>query len=134
YWSYYSIWFLSQSAARRSFIVGPDPAHLEIGRTNARLNGCEPVFISAYAGPQPRALQPFSTESSGIVELPCVSVSSLVATYGVEHLDILHCDAQGIETEVLESCSELFNAGWVSWVFVSTHSLHISGVQLSLQW
>src|SRR5205085_8185083 len=82
---------------------------------------------------QPRALQPFSTESSGIVELPCVSVSSLVATYGVEHLDILHCDAQGIETEVLESCSELFNAGRVSWVFVSTHSHHISGDPLTHQ-
>jgi hypothetical protein len=133
YWSYYSIWFLSQSGDRRSYIVEPDPAHLEIGRTNARLNGCEPVFIHAYVGPQPRAPEPFATESSGILELSCVSVASLIATRGIEHLDLLHCDAQGIETGVLESCTDLFGAGQVSWVFVSTHAHQISGDPLTHQ-
>jgi FkbM family methyltransferase len=107
--------------------------HLEVGRNNARLNGCEPVFIHAYVGPQPREPEPFTTESSGNVELSCVSVASLIATYGIEHLDILHCDAQGIETAVLESCSELFSIGRVSWVFVSTHSHHISRDPLTHQ-
>jgi FkbM family methyltransferase len=133
YWSYYSIWFLSQSGARRSYIVEPDPAHLAIGRTNARLNGCEPVFIHAYVGPQPRAPEQFTTESSGIVELSCVSVSSLMATHGIEHLDILHCDAQGTETSILESCAELFSTVQMSWVFVSTHTHHISGDPLTHQ-
>jgi FkbM family methyltransferase len=56
-----------------------------------------------------------------------------MATYGIEHLDMLHCDAQGIETNILESCSALFRAGRVSWVFISTHSHHISGDPLTHQ-
>jgi FkbM family methyltransferase len=133
FWSFYSIWFLSQDSRRRSFVVEPDPKHLDIGRINARLNDCRPVFINAFVGANEAPPTPFQTEGSGILQLPCVSMASMMATYGVDDLDLLHCDAQGVELTVLESCRELAVAGRLRWVVVSTHTHHISGDPLTHQ-
>jgi FkbM family methyltransferase len=133
FWSFYSIWFLSQDRRRRSFVVEPDPMHIEIGRINARLNDCEPIFVSAFAGRHSAPPSVFTTETSGVLELPCVSVPDMMATYGIDHLDLLHCDAQGIELPVLESCVELAAAGRLSWVVVSTHTHHITNDPLTHQ-
>jgi hypothetical protein len=131
--SFYSIWFLSQSKARRSLVVEPDPAHLDIGRINARLNCCNPEFIQAFVALNPTPPAPFQTETSGNIYLPGVSVSLLIETRGIAHLDILHCDCQGAELQVLESCQALFAARRIGWVIISTHSHHISGDPLTHQ-
>lgn len=133
HWSFYSIWFLSTGQQRRSVIVEPDPAYLEGGRANARLNNCTPEFIHAFAGALPSEPAPFQTETSGIASLPCVSVPFLVDSRQIAKLDILHCDCQGSEFSILESCRELFAAGRVDWVFVSTHTHHISNDPLTHQ-
>jgi FkbM family methyltransferase len=133
FWSFYSIWFLSESRRRRAFIVEPDPKHLETGRANARLNDCEAVFIPAVAGGTAAPPAPFATEESGTVVLPVVSVPEVMASHAIAHLDLLHCDAQGIEFAVLESCVELAAAGRLGWVVASTHSHHISGDPLTHQ-
>jgi FkbM family methyltransferase len=133
YWSFYSIWFLSQSAARRSLVVEPDPAHLQVGITNARLNRCAPEFIQAFIARDSAEPAPFQTESSGNIPLPAVTVPFLVESRAISHLDILHCDCQGAELQVLESCHDLFAADHIGWVVVSTHSHHISGDPLTHQ-
>lgn len=133
FWSFYTIWFLQGKAARRGFVVEPDPARIAVGRVNARLNRCVPVFIDAYAGPKALPPMAFPTEESGIVELPCVSVESLMQSHGVERLDLLHCDAQGAELGVLESLAEFDAQGRLGWVMVSTHSHHITGDPLTHQ-
>jgi FkbM family methyltransferase len=134
FWSYYSIWFLHKSGGgRHAIVVEPDPAHIEIGRTNARLNGCEPKFVQAFAGRQSGPSSLFTTEQSGEVILPCVSVTDLMASHGLEYLDVLHCDAQGVEFDILESCQDLAAAGRLGWVVVSTHSHQISGDPLTHQ-
>lgn len=133
FWSFYSIWFLTQDRRRRSLVVEADPGHLEVGRTNARLNDCAPVFIPAYVGAHPAPPAPFPTEASGMVELPCVSVTSLLAEHGIARLDLLHCDAQGVEFTVVESCLELAAAGRLDWLVISTHTHHISHDPLTHQ-
>jgi FkbM family methyltransferase len=133
FWSFYSIWFLSHQPLRRSFVVEPDPHHLDVGRANARLNDCVPVFVQAFVGGQAAPPAPFLTESQGVFELPCVSVPHIMATYGIEHLDLLHCDAQGVEFAVVESCLELAAAGRLEWLVVSTHTHHISNDPLTHQ-
>ena len=77
--------------------------HLDVGRTNARLNACDPEFVSAFAGRHSSPPLPFNTEKSGEVVLPCVSVPDLMAFHAIDHLDVLHCDAQGVELDVLEA-------------------------------
>lgn len=133
FWSFYTVWFMSQSAARRGYVVEADPSHLEVGRINARLNACSPVFIGAYAGPLALPPTPFGTEASGTIDLPCVSVESLMESHGIARLDLLHCDAQGAELSVLESLAGLVAAGRLDWVMVSTHSHHITGDPLTHQ-
>jgi FkbM family methyltransferase len=133
FWSFYSIWFQSLGHRRRSIVVEADPAHLEIGRINAKLNDCEPTFISAFVGRRTAPPSPFATEKSGMIELPCVSVPDIVTTYALKHLDLLHCDVQGAELDVLESCAELAATGRLGWVVVSTHTHHISHDPLTHQ-
>ena len=133
YWSYYSLWFLKAAERRRAIIVEPDPAHLEVGKANAALNGLTPEFLSGFVGSIPAQSRMFQTETSGIIELPAVTVSQIMTDHGIDVLDILHCDAQGVETDVLESCTELFRNGRVRWVFVSTHAFQITGDPLTHQ-
>ncbi len=133
FWSFYSIWFLRGGGRRRSFVVEADPAHLEVGRVNAALNGCAPVFIPGFIGSAEAAPSLFQTEESGAVELPCLTVPGMMARHAIEHLDLLHCDAQGVELGVLESCAALAAAGRLGWVMVSTHTHRISRDPLTHQ-
>jgi len=133
YWSFYSLWFQSLSAKRRSIVVEADPGHLEIGRANARLNGCGPSFVNAFVGGRSAPPSPFQTEDSGTIDLACVCVPDLMAAHGIEYLDILHCDAQGVELAVLESCAPLAAAGRLGWLIISTHAHQISGDPLTHQ-
>jgi FkbM family methyltransferase len=133
YWSYYSIWFLTRGPGRRAIVVEPDPAHLEVGRTNVRLNACEPQFVQAFVGRRSAPPSKFKTVDSGEIELPCVSLPDLVESHGIEYVDLLHCDTQGSELDILESCQDLAAAGRLGWTVVSTHSHHITRDPLTHQ-
>ena len=133
YWAYYSLWFLHGGDHRRAIVIEPDPAYLDVGRRNAKLNGLSPEFVAGFVGSKEGPPQPFQTESSGLVNLPCFSIPQLIAEYGVDHLNLLHCDAQGAELAVLESCRELFQRGAICWVFISTHACQITGDPLTHQ-
>jgi hypothetical protein len=56
-----------------------------------------------------------------------------MASHGIDHLDVLYCDAQGVEFDILGSCQALAAAGRLGWAVVSTHSRHISGDPLTHQ-
>lgn len=132
FWSFYSIWFQTQNPGRQSIVVEADPANLAVGQINARLNSCEPIFINAFAGANASPPRPFETEKSGLINLPCVSVPFLMEQHSIERLDILHCDAQGIELAVIESCLELATKGRIDWI-ISSHTHHISNDPLTHQ-
>lgn len=133
FWSFYSIWFLREGVARRSIVLEPIPSNLDVGRTNARLNGVAPIFVNAFAAASPAPPQPFQTENSAVHIIPGESVASLMETHGIGHLHLLHCDAQGIEFAIIESCLDLAATGRLEWLVVSTHSHHISGDPLTHQ-
>lgn len=133
YWAYYSLWFLRGGSGRRAVVVEPDPANMAVGKANAALNGLTPEFVQGFVGAEPGPARPFQTESSGLLEVPCLSVPALLAERGIAVLDLLHCDAQGAELSVLESCRDLLLRGAIRWVFVSTHAALISGDHLTHQ-
>ena len=133
YWSFYSLWFLNGFPQRRAFVLEPDPEHLTIGRRNAELNGLSPIFMEGYAGPAPLPPAPFRTEVSGVIDLPCLSVPQIMQHHGLDRLTVLHCDAQGAELGVVESCEHLFRAGRIQWLIVSTHAYDITGDPLTHQ-
>ena len=134
FWSYYTLWFLHLNAAtRRAIVVEPDPRHLATGRTNALLNGRQIEFLQASIGPESIPEHNFHSETSGRIRIPQVTVAQLLNDYIIQELDILHCDVQGAETDVLRSCLGLLADRRIRFCFVSTHSHHISGDALTHQ-
>lgn len=133
FWAYYSVWFLKDRPGRRAIGIEPEPEHLAVGQANAELNGVAPVLMPGFAGATYDPSVGFEGERSGTLQLPRYSVHQLMADQGWDKLTLLHADIQGAETEVLESCRDLFLAGRIGWVFVSTHAHQISGDPLTHQ-
>jgi FkbM family methyltransferase len=134
FWSYYSLWFKSQHGDKRqAFVVEPDPNHIAIGRANAALNSQEITFVQASVGPETISARAFNTESAGNIQIPQISVASLLRDYRISKLDILHCDTQGAETAIIRSCEALFGSKAIHFGIFSTHSHHISGDPLTHQ-
>ena len=134
FWSYYSLWFVSaHSDQRRAIVVEPDPNHLAVGRANAALNGREISFIQASVGSEPIPHHTFKTESAGEIQIPQISVPFCLEERGICVLDILHCDTQGAETDIIASCEDLFRNHKIRFGIFSTHSHHISGDPLTHQ-
>lgn len=133
FWSYYTLWFLQGAPARRAIALEPDPAHLAIGRRNAALNGLQPAFVQGVAAGAEGAPAPFLTETAGQLDLPRRSVAGLMREHGFATLDLLHCDAQGAEAEILPSIAPLLRAGVIRHVVVSTHHHLITGDPLTHQ-
>jgi hypothetical protein len=121
YWAFYSLWFLSGGNERKSVVVEPDPKHLAVGETNARINGLSAIFVHGFAGKTPQPPTPFKTLSSGEIPVPRVSVPSLMEIHRIDELNVLHCDIQGSEFEVLQGCQQLLRERRIEFLFVSTH-------------
>jgi FkbM family methyltransferase len=134
FWSYYSLWFLSHAPAlRRSIVVEPDPNNMEVGRTNAALNDRTIEFLQGFVGAASTGPGPFMTETAGQVLIPQIAVPDLMADRRISHLDILHCDTQGAETDVIRSCEKLLREHRIRFIIVSTHAHQISQDPLTHQ-
>ena len=133
FWAYYSIWFLRASAGRRALLLEPDPAHITAGQANLALNQVRAEFVQGFVGKAAGSIQDFVTEDSGTLQLPCFDVAALMATGGIDHLTILHCDTQGAELTVLEQAAPLLRQRRIDWLFISTHHHSISGDPLTHQ-
>jgi len=129
FWAYYSTWFMrDHPRTRRVIAIEPDPVHLEVGRETARLNDVEVEFVQACVGDRHEDAVAFETaDGHGTFEIPMVTVPEVMAERGLERLEVLHCDTQGQELRVINSCEELLRNGKIRFVVVSTHSHHISG-------
>lgn len=129
FWAYYCAWFQHGAPkTRRAIAVEPDGVHLEVGRETARLNDLDIEFVHACVGDHHEDVVEFDTaDGHGTFEIPMVTVPELMAEHGLDRLELLHCDTQGQELRVIESCEELLRTGRIRFAVVSTHSHHISG-------
>jgi FkbM family methyltransferase len=127
FWAYYSLWFTRGHPLRSALLIEPDPNHLAVGRRNAALNPGKLEFLPGFVGAADRAEVPFQTESAGIHKLPMINVATLIEQRGFDPLDILHCDAQGGEIDVLKSCETHLRDGRIHFLVLSTHAEAISG-------
>lgn len=126
YWSYYSLWFLSQFPETRSAVVlEPDPENLAIGRKNAELNSLSPRFLQAAAGGLGEVR--FRSQNGNEISVKSLDVPTIMTEAGLDRLDILHCDAQGVELDVLLGCEKLLAARAIRFLIVSTHATEICG-------
>jgi hypothetical protein len=92
-----------------------------------------PVFVQGYLGGTTTPPRSFGTGESGEILIPHLSVPRLMETHGIYRLDVLHCDTQGAELDILLSCEEMLIRRRISFVFVSTHDFRITGDPLTHQ-
>jgi hypothetical protein len=131
FWSYYTNWFLMDQPRRAGVVIEPRPGNLELGKLNASLNKLSPTFRHGFAGRHYDPNAKFGIDEGVELSIPCFSVPKLMADAGCKQLDLLHCDIQGAELEILDSCAPLLKAGSINWIFISTHTHHISGDPLT---
>ena len=104
YWGHYSMWLKSARANASVHLVEPALQNLNAGKHNFALNGFEGNFIHASVGNNHFGVDAFLAESK------------------IQRLDVLHCDIQGYEVEMLEDCRRSLSAKSIDYVFISTHS------------
>ena len=125
-WSYYTMWFLKDRPQRRACVIEPDPASFALASRNLALNGLKADVRRGYVGERFGALVAGWPDPP-----PRLDLSQVIDDIGF--VDLLHCDAQGAEIEVLESCAAAFVASRVGWLFLSTHGAAITGDALTHQ-
>ncbi len=133
FWSYYSIWFMLNHPDRRALGIEPDPAHVEIGKKNAALNGVELEIRQGFLGSDGPDLAPFQTEQSGVIEIPRLAAADLCQEFAPDGLDLLHVDTQGAEAGVIANCEGLLRSGAIRFMLISTHAEAISGSPITHQ-
>lgn len=122
YWAYYSLWLKNAFPAATCVMVEPDRANLEVGRRNFELNGVEGRFIRAAAGGDHGSTMNLRSETGELMrQVPVVSVDGLMADERLGRVDVLLCDAQGAELEVLRGAGAALAEGKVRFLCVSTH-------------
>ena len=128
FWSYYSLWFLSEIPGSRALGVEPDPSNLAVGRQNAVLNGLSDrmTFVRGCIGGSFRDAVEMRMEATGGVEcVPCFDMAAVSHLAGGAPIELLHIDAQGAELDFLRSIDPA--AAGLRFVVVSTHHSSISG-------
>lgn len=133
WWSFYTLWFLKDRPGRAAVALEPDPERRALGVANAARNGLAPRFVDGFAGATSAPAERFALDSGAGITIPRRTVAELMALAGWERLDLLHCDAQGAELDVLESCAGLLREGRIGTVVVSTHHHSITGDPLTHQ-
>jgi hypothetical protein len=104
YWGHYSMWLKKIKPCSMVFLVEPDLNNLNVGKANFKRNGLDGVFINSFVG-------------SGQFE-----IDEFIHKENINKIDILHCDIQGYEIEMLESSHSCLVNGVVDYIFISTHS------------
>src|SRR5262249_5126600 len=104
YWAHYSMWLQKRRPAATCFMIEPDSNNLNCGIQNFRLNGYRGEFIH------------------NIVNATGLQLDAFMAARGIARFDILHCDIQGSELEMLSGSKKLLSERKADYIFVSTHS------------
>jgi FkbM family methyltransferase len=134
YWAYYSLWLRKVLPSATSVIVEPDPLNLEVGRRNFALNGMQATAVhAAVALPHGGSVDLISDNDGISRRTPVVTVDGLMADHGLARCDLLLCDIQGFELDMLTGAAAALRDGRLRFLVVSTHHHSISGDPLTHQ-
>lgn len=134
FWAYYSMWFNRALPGATNVMVEPDPVNVETGRRNFALNGMEGRFVQAAVGAAHGEQVWLPCESDWRVRrLPTVTIDGLLRDHGLDRFDLVLCDTQGAELEVLRAAREAIAGGRVRFLVISTHHWTITGDPLTHQ-
>jgi FkbM family methyltransferase len=122
YWAYYTLWLKKVQPDATCLLVEPDPHHLEVGRRNLALNDIGGRFIHAAAAREHGQQIRLRCESdSRVRKVPTISVDGLLANEPIGHIDMLVCDVQGAELDVLRGARAAMRDQRLRFMVISTH-------------
>ena len=121
YWGYYSLWFKKERPSGSVFLIEPLEDHLEIGKTNFRMNNMNGEFLKAYVGATSERAHNVKMEGRILEGVERVSIDDFMDRYGLSHVDLLHADVQGAERDLLIGAESSLSGGRISYMFISTH-------------
>jgi hypothetical protein len=113
YWAFYSMWFYKEVKDAVCFMVEPEKNNIEIGMRNFELNNVKGKFINKYVGSN-------TTDSDDGTGIICVD--DIISENNINYLDILHCDIQGYEAEMLNGSVKSLGDKKINYIFISTHT------------
>lgn len=112
YWAFYSMWFLKECKNGKAYLVEPDLENLKYGENNFKLNNFEGNFLQGLVGKEYIKNETIST----------YNIDYLINKWELKLIDILHCDIQGEEYNMLQGISEKHLLYKIKYFFISTHS------------
>jgi len=140
YWAYYSLWFHKAVENAQCHLIEIDEGLLKIGIRNFELNEASGLFTHAGIGApdysdfsSPRKGTYLRGTAGGLVydgslrkpglarNIPLLTIEDYMGATEIQHCDILHCDIQGEEINMLNQSATVFRDGRVGWLFISTH-------------
>jgi FkbM family methyltransferase len=135
FWAYYSLWAKHAIPATRLILVEPDPANLEVGLNNMKLNDFEAsVALHAAVGSTHDETVSLVWESDGRRhKTRQVSIDGLMSELGVSQIDLLLCDVQGAEVDALHGAARALAERRIRFLVISTHHHQITGDPLTHQ-
>lgn len=126
YWAYYSMWYVKGDKRRSAIGIEPDSEHLKVGRTNVKLNKLEDQvdIREGIVGSNGNLFSKMVTESGRVAFIKEYSLAKLIQVNG--RIEILHCDAQGAESSLVDLIIKEGLKGNIRFIFISTHSYEIT--------
>ena len=123
FWGYYSLWLKHEIPEASVVLVEPDPNNLRVGIRNFELNGLlATAHLHAAVGPEHSATVRLKCESDALTrEIRTVTLDGLMVEERLPRIDLLLCDAQGAETDMLHGAVEAIRNGRVRFMVISTH-------------
>jgi hypothetical protein len=113
FWSFYSMWFQSKIKGAINFMVEPDLFNLNCGRRNFNLNNMKGDFTLAFVG-----CKNFIDKKNNRT----IGIDDFCLEKNITSIDILHCDIQGFEFEMLRGAENMMIKDKIGYFFISTHS------------
>jgi hypothetical protein len=107
YWAFYTIWFNKAVKNAKNYCIEPNPLYLNCGKKHCLLNNVKAEFIQGFVGKNK------------------INIPDFMKKYKLDNVDLLHCDIQGYELDMLtyiSTKSNLLKENKIKYLFISTHS------------
>jgi hypothetical protein len=110
YWGFYSMSFLQKNTEGVSFLVEPYEDFINIGKNHFEINGMVGNFIQDFVGKNN------------------FMIDSFVKNNSLSKINIVHCDIQGHEYEMLLGSLDSIKNKIIDYFFISTHSQNLHNI------
>ena len=104
-----------------SMIRNEMPQKLAVGRENFELNQFEAIFSRHFISDHTDKNENFIDWDGTELDTTPICIDDYMRAKDLEHLDILHADIQGAETDMLNGATEALAGHRITYLFISTH-------------